>query len=472
MSSAPIPWKHLRTVVVMFAPVWAGAALLFGTAGICYSLIRSELWSARQPLVIRDEASSSVDRLGRFGSQTELKAAQETLLEMAQNPEVVAAALRAIGPPTAGRRSAVGPSAPAWPSPEVVDGIALKRVNVTAPQGSEFGNTEVVYLVVKAENRSRAAAFCRAMLQHLTEYLREVRRTRADSIVHERTQARDLARDNLDEVAGRMREMEIDFGSDLGELRSLNEMLSGDGTNRRELETTTRELQQAELELRKAESLYDLLVIGTEDPQQLVISGHDLLSSQPSLERLKVGLIDAQLQTSQMSGTLTADNPKLRAAVAREQEIKQRIQHEAEAVVRAMRPSLRLGRDRVVRLNEKSSRLHDRLSRLAQSRTHYAKLDAEMRHRTEQLSQAETALADAVASRSAAVTTNLLVELGPPQVSDTPAGASASVLTLGATSAGLIFGFGVVFLIAPGPHEQRHGRRWSDYLSGRRASDR
>ncbi len=470
MSSPPIPWKHVRTVTFLFAPLWAGSALLFGVTGLGYAWVRSELWEARQPLVVRDEAGRSVERLGRFASQSELKAAQETLLEMARSPEVVAAALRSIGPPPGLRPPRHGEAA-VWPSQERIDAVASSWVNVMAPKGSEFGNTEVVYMHVKAESRSRAAAFSVAMLDHLKEYLREVRRVRADSIVSELTEARDLAQKDLDSVAARMRKIEVEFGSDLGELRSLSEMITGDGTNRRELETTTRELQQAELELRKLESLHELLLTGTEDPQQLLISGHELLSSQPSLERLKTGLLEAQLRTSQLAGTLTADNPKLRAAISHENEIRDRIREEAESVVRAMRPTLRLERDRVARLQDKAASLRGRLQKLAGSRTDYATLEAEMRHRSEQLASAESALAEAEATRSASMATNLLVALGPPQVADRPAGASASVLTLAGTSAGLIFGFGIVFLVAPGPEEPRHGRRWSDYLGGRRSSD-
>ena len=53
-----------------------------------------------------------------------------------------------------------------------------------------------------------------------------------------------------------------------------------------------------------------------------------------------------------------------------------------------------------------------------------------------------------------------------------PIGPSGAVVALGSTVAGLVFGFGAVFLIAPGPTEIRGQRRWSDYLSGgRRATD-
>lgn len=465
MSSSPIPWKHVSNVLVLFAPLWGGAMLLFGAAGVLFAMFSSDVYSARQPLVVRDEATTSLDRLGRFASQTELKAAQETILEMTQNPEVVAAALRQIGPES-------GQADADWPSTKLVDQIASDAVNLVAPQGSEFGNTEVVYLTVKASSHDRATEFCRAMYDNLTEQLRKVRRVRADSIIDELNHARDLASRNLTETSARLREIEILFGADLGDLRNLNDTISGDGTTRRTLEETTRDLQTAEQDLQKLESLRAVLVAGSKDPQQLLVSGSELLTSQPSLQRLKDGLIDAQLAASQLAGIYTEENPKRKAAMATENEIRHRMQQETTAALRVMEPELKLTRERLVRLREREESLRKRLDHLATIRTDYAKIDADVKHRTELLGAAERSLADATASRSAALSTNLIAELGPPQAGDDPVGPGGTTLTLGATMAGLLFGLGTVFLVAPGPTDIRAGRRWSDYLgAGRRASD-
>jgi uncharacterized protein involved in exopolysaccharide biosynthesis len=465
MTSSPIPWKHVRNVLVVFAPLWAGAALLFGILGAGYAVISSDVYSARQPLVVRDEATSSYDRLGRFASQTELKAAQETILEMTQNPEVVAAALREIGPPSGSPDSS-------WPSNELVEKVSSDAVNLLAPKGSEFGNTEVVYLEVKSKSPERASEFCQALFNNLSVQLRKVRRVRADSVIEELGHARDLAKANLDEVSQKMNEIEVQFGTDLGELRNLNDTISGDGTTRRTLEETTRDLNAAELELERLNSLYSLLVSGAEDPQHLLISGGDLLATQPSLQRLKDGLIDAQLAASQLAGVYTEQNPKRRAALATEKEIKRRMQQETTTAIRSMEPVLRLERERVVRLKERESQLSERLEQLARARTDYSKIDAEVKNRSSQLADAERSLSDAKATRSAALSTNLVAELGPPRVSEKPIGPSAKVMTLGSTMAGLIFGLGTVFLIAPGPSQVRGGRRWSDYLGrDRRAED-
>lgn len=462
--SPPIAWKHLRYILILFAPLWIGTSILFAVGGVVYSVVSSDYWTASQPMVLRDEANGALDRLGRFGSQSELKAAQETTLEMARNPEVVAAALKAIGPPD-GRQDST------WPASDVVATVAKKRVNIRAPQGGEFGASDMFYLQVDQQSPQRARALCDALFESLAVQMREVRRVRADSMLLELTHARDLAQKNLESAAAKLRQIEVSFGSDLGELRNLSEAINGEGANRRALEETSRELQSAELELEKLEALHAFLARGMADPTQLLISGAELLSRQPSLQRLKDGVIDAQLARSQLSGRLTPEHPRMRAAELAEMAIHQAMKDEIASVIKSMQPVLTVEHDRVERLRVKKDNLERRLERLANIRTSYSKFASEVKHRTTLLEQAERALADAQASRSAAVSTNLIARLGPISVNDRPNGLSARVLAMGGAAAGLIFGLGAVFLVAPGPYQARLGRRWSDRLGGRRLED-
>ncbi|MEM9828867.1 MAG: hypothetical protein AAF958_19935 [Planctomycetota bacterium] len=464
-ASTPIPWKHVRNVLVMFAPLWVGAMGLFGIVGVMYALLSTDIYTSRIGLVVRDEAtSSSIDRMGRFPSQTELKAAQETILEMVQNPETVAAALREIGPPHG------GPD-PDYPSREAVDD-ASEAVNLLAPQGSEFGNTEVVYLQAKSTSRDRAEKYSSAMYNALATQLRHVRKLRADSIIEELTRARDLAKVSLQIAMDELATMEVQFGEDLGEMRNLRDTISGEGANRRALEELTANLQTAELELSRMQSLEAILRRGAEDASHLLIAGPDIVASQPSLQRLKDGLIDAQLRSSSLAGTLTANNPKRRAAKKTEDEIRTRLQAESDAAVRSMQPTIRLQEELVRRLQTRQAKIRQRLDSLAKYRTEYARIDSEVKNRTEQLDQAQRSLAEAEAARSAALDTNLIAKFGPAQTGERPIGPGGLTITAGASVAGLIFGLGVVFLVAPGPAGFRQGRRWSDYLTyGRRRSD-
>ena len=453
-------------MVVLFAPLWVGTTVLFALLGIGYALLADNIYSARIGLVVRDEATSSLDRLGRFPSQTEMKAAQETILEMVQNHETIESALRTIGPPD-------GDIDPDYPTREQVAAARESDVNLQAPKGSEFGNTEVVYLSTQATSAERAKAFCGAMYDALTAQLRNVRGLRADSVIEELTHARDMAEENLHAANERLHEIEVQFGQDLGELRNLKDTISGEGANRRALEDLTAQLQVAELDLKRYQSLIEILHLGATDPDQLLIAGEDLLSDQPSLQRLKDGLIDAQLSSSQLAGIYTEANPKRRAAVATESEIRAQLQLESQRSISAMRPKLRLQKELISRLKERQQQIRSRLDHLAKYRTQYATVDSEVKHRTELLAAATRSLSEARAARSAAINTNLVAQFSPVQSSGKPSGPGTITLAGGATMAGLMFGLGVVFLVAPTPSGASHGRRWSDYLvGGRRASDR
>ena len=465
MSSQPIPWKHIRNVLVLFAPLWVGAAVVFAIAGGLYATIKPDLYVARVGLVVRDEATTSLDRLGRFPSQTEMKAAQETILEMVQNHDTIAAALKKIGPPDGG-------SDPDYPSSETVASVADDGVNLLAPKGAEFGNTEVVYLQTKAKSRSRALALCEAMYASLSDQLQHVRRLRADSVVEELTRARELASENLVEASQHLREMEIRFGTDLGEMRNLKESISGEGANRRTLEAVTEELQLAETQMVRMRSLRDVLIRGIEDPEELTIAGSAVLADQPSLARLKDGLIDAQLTHRNLSATLTHQNPKRRAAAKAESEIREQLRSESGNVVGSIDEQMSLQRSLIDRLQQRRATLMSRLEKLAQYRTEYSRIDADVKHRQEMLADAQRSLAEAAAARSAALSTSLIARFGNTQAGDKPTGPAAGMLTVGGCVAGLLFGLGIVFLVAPAPGGHQHGRRWSDYVRyGRRASD-
>ena len=465
MSSTAIPWKHLRNVLVLFAPLWVGTAGIFMVLGLGYAIFASDTYTARIGLVVRDEATTSLDRLGRFPSQTEMKAAQETVLEMVQNDDTIRAALKKIGPPS-------GQPDPEYPDRTTVKEVA-ESVNLLAPKGAEFGGTEVVYLQTKARTRARAKELANAMYESLTAQHRSVRSLRADSVIAELTHAQKIAETELQRATETLRSIEVRFGEDLGELRNLRDTISGEGSNRRTLEQLTVQLQEAETEIRRLETLREKLLQAADDPNQLLIAGSDLLAGQPSLQRLKDGLIDAQLQHSALAGVYTENNPKRRAAAAAESQIRVRMQNESRTAAAAIETQLSLQKDLVTRLSRRQDQMRDRLDKLAEFRTRYSSIDSEVKQRTETLARAQTSLAEAEAARSAALSTDLVARFGDAHVSEKPIGPGGTTIVGGSTVAGLLFGLGIVFLVAPGPTESGPGRRWTDYvMHGRRQSDR
>ncbi len=119
--------------------------------------LKSDQWTASQGLIVRDEANGAVMRLGRFQSQTEMKAAQETILEMARNTQVLREALLEVGPEKKWWPGSATMTE-SWPSQSDVSDLADEAIGVRAPKGAEFGTTEVIYLDIKQSSRERALA--------------------------------------------------------------------------------------------------------------------------------------------------------------------------------------------------------------------------------------------------------------------------------------------------------------------------
>jgi polysaccharide biosynthesis transport protein len=464
-STAPLPWRHVISVLIVYAPIWVGATVVMTVLGMGAAILKNDQWKASQPMLLRDEANGATGlRLGRFDSQTQMKAAQETILEMAKNPEVVSAALKRMGVPE-------GEDATTWPESSVVESIARDSINVRAPKGSEFGSTEVIYLESTGDSPEQAKKFCEAMLHSLTERLRLVRSVRAGSVIAELEESRNLASERLGDITERMQAMESQVGSDLGELRNLTDALAGDTSTQRRLADVDRDLNLAEIERKRLEQLKELLESAQNDPQRLFVSNTDLLESQPSLKRLKDGLVDAGLEAARLSGRFQPAHPRVRAAVESEKQIRESIHREIRTAINAMQPSMQLADSRIERLQEDRSTLTRRLEHLAALRSTYVNLSSEMKQRTEHFQQAAQALADAQASKQAAMATNLITAIDPPQVGNKPVGPGRSIIVGGAGAAGLALGLGIVFLIAPSPSTHPFGRRFSDYFGGRRDID-
>ncbi|MEZ6090150.1 MAG: hypothetical protein R3C05_19410 [Pirellulaceae bacterium] len=469
-SAAPIAWRHLFRTIRNYAPLWLGATIIFAGLGYSYTQVRRDTFAATQSLVIRNEAHSEQDLLGRFASQTDLKAAQETVMELANSRGVVLKAITQLGPdPNAPSDE---PTAQPWPSQEDIED-ARKRINVIPPKGSEFGATEVIYLETKESSQERSRQLCDLVREGLTEALRDVRAERFAGVIAELTHARDLAKERQLEANNKLQAMEANVGSDLGELRALTETYAGTGNLQRVITELQKESQLAELDLDKLRELETLLRRGQQDPDQLLVSGGELLASQPTLKRLKDGYIDAQLEASRLSSRYTPDHPKMRAAEAAQLEILEKIRLEIQASIDSMEPQIRVAAERVSKLKQKQQEHNQRLNELAEMRTAYSNLLSEFKHRTDLLERAETSLNEAEASRQAASSIDLISPLGPVQVGDKPVGPGDGMLLVGSATAGLLFGFGMVFLVAPGAGHDNYGRRWSDYSGSklRQAND-
>ena len=154
------PWRLVLPVVVMTLSALAAA------------ILRPATWEASQALIVRDEAAGSrLTRPGKFDRAEEMKSVQETILELAHSRGVLEQALMDVGP------SADAATKDPWPAPRDIEDLQ-EASKIAPPKGSEFGKTEVFYLKVQANSKTRAAALTAAISKHLQARYEDLRKSR------------------------------------------------------------------------------------------------------------------------------------------------------------------------------------------------------------------------------------------------------------------------------------------------------
>lgn len=462
MNPITAKFRPLLTTLDCYRWLWIVPALVGLAAGTGYALLRPVVWEASQGLLLRDEALSNQGRQGRMDSTDSRKTAQETILELARNQHVVAAALAAVGPPPR------HPQPSQWPGAADVT-EARDEVAIKAPKGGEFGRSEVVYLSVRRPSRAQALALAAALCDQLDLRLAKLRKMKAEGLIAEVQKSEGTARAERDDVARRLQALESQVGSDLGELRTMVEPGAGESNLRTAMNKIKEELRQAQAKYSAGEQFEGLLAAAMKNPNDVLAMPNQLLESQPALRRLKDGLVDAQLRTSQILGRTSPEHPLAKAAIEAEQKIRQNLQAELQTALRGASAELTVSGALVASLERQLVDVQRRLDRLAGLRVTYSNLVSELRQRSQRVEDAEKALADALASQGAAQSSGLITRLDSPQTADRPVGPGNVVIVASGLGGGLVLGLGLVLLIAPAG--AAGGRRWTDYLYGRRTTD-
>jgi uncharacterized protein involved in exopolysaccharide biosynthesis len=185
------------------------------------------------------------------------------------------------------------------------------------------------------------------------------------------------------------------------------------------------------------------------DSGRLVAMPSRLLDSHPSLRRLKDGLIDAQLRTSALLGTMSANHPSVLAAKEAEEEIGRTLHRELAIARRGVEVDLRVLADRHTLLEDQLAKTNARLANLAAARATYTNEVAEAKSRAALLERAEQNLAESRAARASAKAASLISRIDTPDAGIRPVGPSRAMIALCGVLGGLLVGFGVVFLTAP-----------------------
>lgn len=418
--------------------LWLIPTVAIGFLSLTYAVVRPATWDASQALMVRDEAMGTAARPGKFSQPEDMKTTQETILELARSRVVLEAALTEVGPATESSEAK-------WPTEAAIRALQ-STVKLVPPKGAEFGKTEVFYLNVEAENRSRAVALTSAICRELQLRSQELRDQKAQSLIAELNRTAELAKSDLETTTVQLTKIESNVGADLGELRILTEVGGGDSPLRRSINEMDQEFRQAQQAIDANQELLSLLQASKTDARSLAAAPNRLLEAQPVLRRLKDGLVDAQLRTAQLSGNLTDNHPSVIAAKVAEQEIADHVRDEIDSAIVGVQAELRLSQNRASAVQSQLNDARARLGKLADMRANYANVVAERNQRADILKAAEQQLAEARASQAAARTASVITVIDAPVPSNGPIGPGKATIVLGGLLGGLFLGFGVVFL--------------------------
>lgn len=404
-----------------------------------FALLMTRYWQADQALVVRHEVtSSSTGQPGDFADLYEMRTFQETILELAKSRQVISATLRAVA-------QAESSSVNAEPTEKTVVAFR-KRLTMSPPGGAEFGKTKVFYLGVKDKNRERAIRTVGELSRQLDLRLRQLRNDQAQSVVAELEQQVELANRSHQVQTRQLEEFESQVGSDLGELRMLHGGFSGQSDLRQQTVALESESRLATARVREAEQLQVVLQTAQREPEQLIAMPNSLLTSQPTLRRLKDGMVDAQLRAAQLGGTRTAKHPQVMAANEAVLHIRSDLHNELRVAIQGVEIELGLSRGRSADLQKQLQQVHNRLANLAQHRAEYSNRVSALENSRAVLDHARKQLTEARAEQVAANSASLVAPIDRPDAGTHPVGMGrTSVLMLG-TLGGLILGLGWTFL--------------------------
>ncbi len=438
--------QQCAKLLIRYWPRWVLLMLGCILVAAGYAAVMPRYWEASQALVVRSEVSTpGSSSPGKFADLYEMRSFQETILELVKSQHVISATLQAV----AGAPPEVEPTAPQ--ARELED--FRQRLQMSPPQGAEFGKTEVFYLQVQDEQPERAIQLVAELCRQLDSRLRQLRQEQARSLEAELQEQVKLAASTHDQETAKLTAFEISVGSDLGELRTLNASYSGQSDLRQRVTALEEATLQAGQQVRDAEHLVRELQRASQDPQQLVALPNSLLLSQPTLRQLKDGLVDAQLRAARLVGTHTSTHPAVTAADQAVQKIRGDLHAELQVAIQGLQIEVGLSKNRWSNLSQQTTRATERLHRLAVLRAPYANHVSAAENSRQVLDQARKQLGEVRAALASAREVSLVRPLDAPETGTHPVGLSrAAVVLLGAVG-GCILGLGCLFLSVPPPGE-------------------
>lgn len=447
LMNAPAVRQHIVPVLataLRFRFLIVGCITFCTLGGILYALSSPKVYQASVPFLVRDEISGPFAKPGRFESLEAMKSAQETIQEITQNPEVLKAALKSVGP------SSWFTDPEQFPSFEDIETFR-ENVWISAANGAELGKTEVIHLNVRSTSRDRALDLIQHVSDGVRQQLRQVRGRRATSIRNELQAALETAELSLADTTRRVVAMEVELGEDLSELRTLENPHSGEGSLRSALVKIQTELLTNQTQRDEVEQQIHFLQQASQSPERLAALPSELFVQFPGLGELKRALTAAQLEMAELSGTFNSQSSQYRLMEQQIANIKKQIHQEIGGAVDSAKAQKTFVQARSESLTNQRESLKKRIKHLASLRAPYANLLEEMKVATEQYRVARAEHSEAVAMQNGTAQTDLLTQLEPPEVGTRPVSVSRSSVVLGSLGGGVFLSLGLVMMLsAPG----------------------
>ena len=426
--------NHLVSTLQGYFPLLIVPAIAGLVLAMFYAfLLMPETWTARQSFLIRDDLSGTAYKPGRFDSEESRKSAQETILEVARRPLVVRNVLEKLGPESS-------MSSSNWITDEVIEDTQ-KEIDISAPNGAEFGKTDAIVLTAKASSRERTRKFIELLSDEIMTQTNRIRSLRFGSMESELYQAYQAADQARDEAIDRLDELDQRLGSDFGFLS-----LEGQPTG---VEAIKLEILRKQDELEKAESIFAALLKAFDNPAEVSQLPSEVLVAQPALENAMSKMVDLREDLHIAKGLFTDKHAQVKAITKAIEFSQDQLYDSLTGEMTGVQSDIALKKRQLARLNNRIEELKARLIRLSKSRSEHLALTAQVQQLGEAANLAKTAWTETKSRAKAARTVGLITPTDVAQVSSRPDGIGKKYVALAGLFGGLLIGTGLVLLVAP-----------------------
>ena len=402
--------------------------------------VMPEMWTARQSFLIRDDLSGTAFKPGRFDSEEARKSAQETILEVARRPLVVRTVLEKLGPESFMKGGN-------WVTDEVIEDTQ-KAIDISAPNGAEFGKTDAIVLTAKSSTRERTRKFIELLSEEITTQTNRIRSLRFESMESESRQAYQAAVEARDDAINRLNDLDQRLGSDFGFL-TLRGNQPGQPTQPSGVEAIQAEILKKQDELEIAEIRFAALLKAFKNPKKASQLPSEVAAAQPKIQNTMAKLLDLQEELHIAKGLYSNRHPRVKGLSKALDFSQQQLHNSLSGEMAGVRASIKLKKRQLAGLKDRIEKLKARLIRLSKARSEHLALTTQSQQLGEAATRAKTVWTEIESRTKTARTVGLLTPTDVAQVSTRPDGVGKKVIALAGLLGGLMTGVGLMFIVAP-----------------------